>query len=186
MQDLASVNQRFAPETAFVQHGEHETTTGLWSTGNGSVTESAFSDVRQGQCFNTFERGRCLNPRPMRVSRAKCCCSKGMAWTWRNEPCAVCPRPGDRTYPSRGSRESHPLFGRLTNSFSTFGTGAFLNEGKGRVGESERALESRFFASTQSRRAQECLPSADNLQVVFTFQTHKWIESDVFAQQSLH
>ena len=31
----------------------------------------------------------------MRVSKAKCCCSKGMAWTWRNEPCAICPMPGD-------------------------------------------------------------------------------------------
>ena len=29
------------------------------------------------------------------MSKAKCCCSKGMAWTWRNEPCAICPMPGD-------------------------------------------------------------------------------------------
>ncbi|KAL5004007.1 hypothetical protein ScPMuIL_017463 [Solemya velum] len=50
-------------------------------------------DVRQGNCFNKFERGRCLAPRHMNMTKAQCCCSHGQGWG--TIPCEVCPREED-------------------------------------------------------------------------------------------
>lgn len=37
-------------------------------------------DVRQELCYDNFNRGRCENPRGLKLTMKECCCSKGAAW----------------------------------------------------------------------------------------------------------
>ncbi|CAC5378602.1 FBN2_3 [Mytilus coruscus] len=51
-------------------------------------------DIREGNCFNRFTNGRCLDPRSRNTTRPKCCCSRGEAWG-SSELCEICPKPGE-------------------------------------------------------------------------------------------
>ncbi|XP_052281301.1 fibrillin-2-like [Dreissena polymorpha] len=56
-------------------------------------------DLRQGNCYRQFERGLCLNPRPVNHTLTQCCCTGGAAWSYvGSELCEVCPIPGERRY----------------------------------------------------------------------------------------
>ncbi|KAK8718935.1 hypothetical protein OTU49_014355, partial [Cherax quadricarinatus] len=37
-------------------------------------------DHRQEECYERYEQGTCLEPRPVRILRKECCCSSGAAW----------------------------------------------------------------------------------------------------------
>lgn len=50
-------------------------------------------DIRHGNCYEKFERGRCLSPRPINQTKSECCCSQGAAWGY--QICEVCPDPSE-------------------------------------------------------------------------------------------
>lgn len=52
-------------------------------------------DVRQEQCYDSFNREQCSEPRGMSITAKECCCSKGAAW---GRYCERCPPEGSRKY----------------------------------------------------------------------------------------
>lgn len=50
-------------------------------------------DVRQEQCYDSYNRGQCTEPRGMTITAKECCCSKGAAW---GRYCEKCPPEGSR------------------------------------------------------------------------------------------
>ncbi|XP_043916738.1 fibrillin-2 [Protopterus annectens] len=65
-------------------------------------------DTRQSFCFTKFENGKCSVPRPLNITKAKCCCSKMPAEGW-GDPCELCPQEG-----SAGFKDLCPFgFGRI-------------------------------------------------------------------------
>lgn len=52
-------------------------------------------DIREMSCYETYDAGRCSQPRPTAMTRAQCCCTKAAAW---GNPCEVCPKPGESEY----------------------------------------------------------------------------------------
>lgn len=52
-------------------------------------------DARQDQCYDSFARGQCTEPRGMQITAKECCCSKGAAW---GRQCERCPVEGSRKY----------------------------------------------------------------------------------------
>lgn len=45
-------------------------------------------DVRQEQCYDSYVRGQCGEPRGMTITAKECCCSKGAAWGRYCERCS--------------------------------------------------------------------------------------------------
>lgn len=52
-------------------------------------------DVREEECYDSFFRGQCTQPRGMQLTAKECCCSKGAAW---GIFCQQCPREGTSNY----------------------------------------------------------------------------------------
>ncbi|XP_050313522.1 fibrillin-2-like [Anthonomus grandis grandis] len=52
-------------------------------------------DVRQDQCYDSFVRGQCSEPRGMQITAKECCCSKGAAW---GKYCERCPLEGSSDF----------------------------------------------------------------------------------------
>ena len=62
---------------------------------------SHISDTRPGNCYQLFERGQCLEPRSVNMTKTQCCCTSGEAWSYAGSPiCEVCPKPGEGTMPN--------------------------------------------------------------------------------------
>jgi len=51
------------------------------------------SDMRKGTCYQVLDAGGCAQPRPQKVKKNQCCCSKGAGWSY-GPVCEVCPEEG--------------------------------------------------------------------------------------------